>query len=523
MLRSNGKEDENSQLHQLNRLLSVSEIAAGIAHEVKNPLTSVKGFLQLLHEKYADEYCEIAESELDNAISIITNFLQVARPNMDDEPYQEVNIATELESILDLFLDRQYLVPVIKEFQDTHITLYARRNQLKRALFNLLKNAFESIPDRGSIRIQHYAQGSQLVVVIQDTGVGIDEDKLPLLGTPFITTKDDGTGMGLPQVYSAVYQHGGSIDVESKKNVGTTFYIYLPIHVQEEAHLNTIMDVVCHPDQSIQQFIEVNKEKFRECLVSEQTELTYTIEEVKEIANIDLINNAFNLIYLSLNNRPHEVVTFAKREGKTWAQHSLKLNYKLEWVQTLRKVFWDFFYNYCRIQKEHNFEDFFKIERTVNYNLDTFLNHFNISYNQFKDEVLQTQRELVADLSVPIIPLTRTVSILPLIGTIDTCRAQTVQEKVLHQIELLQIETIIIDFSGIPYLDTPVVTHLIRLFDGIELMGCKTVLTGIRAEVANALVEMGVSIRHNVIKKGTLQQALESIGFNNELLAPQNT
>lgn len=511
------KQDQDESLSsQLHRLSSMGQVAAGIAHEVKNPLTSVKGFLQLLQEKYTDTYLQIAESELDNAISIITDFLQVTKPDLNDEPFREMNIAAELESISSLFLDRLYEVTLIKEFKDTEITLYGQRNQLKRAFFNLLKNAFESIPDKGFIRIRHYVKDAQLVVSIEDSGIGIDNDKLPLLGTPFLTTKDDGTGMGLPQVYSAIYQHGGKVDVVSEIGKGTTFYIYLPIHKKEEPQL-TIIDVTCEANQSIQDFIEANKEKIRDHLISEQTELTYTIEEVKEISNIDLVSNAFNLIHLILSNRPHEVVTFAAHEGEIWARHSLKLSYKLEWVQTLRKVFWDFLFNYYRNQPSHSFEEFFKIERIVNYNLDTFLNHFNISYNQFKDEVLQAQRAIVEDLSVPIIPLTSTVSILPLIGTVDGFRAQTVQEKVLRQIELLQIETIIIDFSGISSLDTSVLSHLFKLFDGIDMMGCKTILTGIRAEVAAALVKMGITIGGSVTKKGNLQQALESIGFTIDL------
>ena len=215
-----------------------------------------------------------------------------------------------------------------------------------------------------------------------------------------------------------------------------------------------------------------------------------------------------------MKNSPHELITFAKREGKKWAKHSLQLNIKLEWLQSVRKVLWDFIYNYYRVNdKEMIREDFFQLERKVNYSLDIFIKQFSISYNQFKDEILRTQREMVEDLSVPIIPLTKTVSILPLIGTIDTFRANTVNEKVLRQIEVLQIETLIIDLSGVTFLDSAVLNHLFKLFDGIELMGCSAVLTGIRSEIAASMLKMGLSINNNVIKKGNLQQALESLGF----------
>ncbi|MDP4106307.1 MAG: ATP-binding protein [Bacillota bacterium] len=506
------KKDTNNQ-YQLDRISSMGQVAAGIAHEVKNPLTTVKGFLQLFQEKYDDDYTQVALSELDSALAILGNLLQVTKPEMDDEVIQEINIASELESILNLFLDRQYQVDIIKEFRDTNITIYGKRNQLKRAFFNLLKNAFEAIPDKGMIRIQHYLEEGHLVVTIEDTGIGISEDKIALLGTPFFSTKDDGTGMGLSQVYSSIYQFGGRIHVESILEQGTKFFIFIPIRKQGVSLLNTI-DVVADPNQSLEDFVKENLEKIHDQLLQEDYEISSRLKEIEEISDISLKKNVFDLIKLVFKNSPHELITFAKGEGKKWAKHSLQLNLKLEWLQSLRKVLWDFVYNFYRVSnQELSREDFFQIERKVNYSLDTFIKQFSISYNQFKDEILRTQREMVEDLSVPIIPLTKTVSILPLIGTIDTFRANTVNEKVLRQIEVLQIETIIIDLSGVTFLDSAVLNHLFKLFDGIELMGCKAVLTGIRSEIAGSMLKMGLTINNNVIKKGNLQQALESLGF----------
>ena len=506
------EKDTNNQYH-LDRISSMGQVAAGIAHEVKNPLTTVKGFLQLFQEKYDDDYTQVALSELDSALSILGNLLQVTKPEMDNEVIQEINIASELESILNLFLDRQYQVDVIKEIRDTHITIFGKRNQLKRAFFNLLKNAFEAIPEKGMIRIQHYLEEDQLVITIEDTGIGISEDKIALLGTPFFSTKDDGTGMGLSQVYSSIYQFGGRIHVESKLEQGTKFFIYIPIHKQEVSLLNTI-DVVIDSNQTLEEFIKGNLEKIHEQLLLEDFEVSSRLKEIEENSEISLVQNVNFLIELVLKNSPHELITFAKREGKKWAKHSLQLNIKLEWLQSVRKVLWDFIYNYYRVNdKEMIREDFFQLERKVNYSLDIFIKQFSISYNQFKDEILRTQREMVEDLSVPIIPLTKTVSILPLIGTIDTFRANTVNEKVLRQIEVLQIETLIIDLSGVTFLDSAVLNHLFKLFDGIELMGCSAVLTGIRSEIAASMLKMGLSINNNVIKKGNLQQALESLGF----------
>ncbi|KPV42075.1 ATP-binding protein [Alicyclobacillus ferrooxydans] len=504
------KEIVDNDRHRSERLLSMGQIAAGIAHEVKNPLTSVKGFLQLLREKYQDDFFTIAESELDNAIAIITDFLKVTKPEMDDESYQVVNVAAELEAVLNLFLDRQYRISVIKNFRDTKQTIYAKKNQIKRALFNILKNAFESISsDTGIVRVSHYVEHSQLVIIIEDTGVGIHEDKISMLGTPFFTTKDEGTGMGLSQVYSTVYGHGGTVHVQSTLGVGTQFSIYLPIESKEERPLTEI-DVIYSTGLTLQGFVEANQERFRDHLLSNRPEIASTLLKIKEESGVDLVNNALILVELTLGNHPHELALFANKEGKLWAKHSLQVSFKLEWIETIKRVLWDYIYNYYRVQ-ETNFSltAFFELERSINSTLDSFLTHFTISYNQFKDELLQSQRELVENLSVPIIPLTKTVSIVPLIGTIDTFRAVTVQEKVLRQIELDRIETMIIDLSGVTYLDTAVLNHLFHLFDGIEMMGCKAIVTGIRAEIASVLVKTGLSMGHNVIKKGNLQQALE--------------
>lgn len=490
----------------------MGQVAAGIAHEVKNPLTAVKGFLQLLREKYPDKYFEIAESELDNALSIIRDFLQVTKPEMVNEPYQVISLAAELESVLNLFQDRLYQVKVTKEFNDTSVTVYGKRSQLKRAFFNLLKNAFESIAGEGEIHVLHYADGDHIVVTIEDSGVGMSQEMIGLLGTPFFTTKQEGTGMGLSQVYSTVYQHGGRIHVESDTGIGTRFYILIPITHQEGSSL-TELDIPYVEGQSLREFMVENEVRFCESLL-ERSELASTVQEIKEETGVDLVRNAVSLVDLTLSNHPHELITFAKKEGVLWARHSLQVSFKLEWLQTIKAVLWTFIYNYYRMVKvQQTTEDFFQLERTVNSSLDLFLSHFTISYNHFKDELLQTQRELVENLSVPIIPLSESVSILPLIGTMDTFRAKTVQEKVLKQIEALRIQTMIIDLSGVSYLDTSVLNHLFHLFDGIELMGCTAVVTGIRADIASALVRSELSLGSNVIKKGNVQQALEELNL----------
>lgn len=180
--------DEN-----MGRLASIGQISAGIAHEVRNPLTAVKGFLQLLKEdSQQHEYVDIALSELDNALNTLNNLLQVSRADLVDEPFVHMNLCTEIESIISLFKDQMYRITVDKHFLNTDIDILGQKNALKKAFFNLLKNAFEAIPDKGKITITHQRQGSNIVVSISDTGVGIPEEKLKLLGTPFLQRKSPG-------------------------------------------------------------------------------------------------------------------------------------------------------------------------------------------------------------------------------------------------------------------------------------------------------------------------------------------
>ncbi|GIQ66432.1 hypothetical protein PACILC2_50000 [Paenibacillus cisolokensis] len=162
------------------------------------------------------------------------DLLQVSKPDLEDESYVAINLCSELESLLYLFQDQIYRVEIVKKFRNRDEIIYGKRNQLKKAFFNLLKNAFEAIPNEGIITIEHYREGDFIYAIISDTGVGVPKEKLELLGTPFFTTKDEGTGMGLTQVFSTIYQHGGTIDVKSREGTGTTFTIQFQTKITEQ-------------------------------------------------------------------------------------------------------------------------------------------------------------------------------------------------------------------------------------------------------------------------------------------------
>jgi len=503
------REDKERNVLHLNQLASVGQIAAGIAHEVKNPLTAVKGFLQLLKESPTDEYVDIAQSELNNALATLENLLHVSKPDSDEEPYQPIKMAVELEVLFTLFQDQIYRVEIQRNLRDTETMIYGKRNQLKKALFNLLKNAFEAIPEKGTITVEHYETDEEVHISIRDTGVGIPPEKLKMLGTPFFTTKPDGTGMGLTQVFSVIYEHHGTIDVHSIVNQGTTFHISLPKKTNSPHRGVIDLNVDYVQGEDVRNFLLQNQNFFEKRLLTEAVHVNEKINEILNIGNIDLLSNAHKLVLLIVDGREHEMISFAKKEGVAWAKYSLTLAFKLEWIQTVRRVLWDFLYQYDRLHSKGNDrEHFFELERSINHMVDQFLNHFFISYSECKDQLIHSQREMVNNLSVPIIPLTQNVCILPLIGKIDDERASIIEEKVINHIGESRIEVLIMDLSGVFSMEITILNKWMGLLNGMTLMGCKPVVTGLRPEVVRQIIQSGISFESPVITKGTLQQAL---------------
>jgi two-component system, sporulation sensor kinase A len=211
------------------KLSSVGQIAAGIAHEVKNPLTSVKGFLQLLNEHNPHPYINIIGDELAKALNILQCLLQVSKPDLDDEPVIDIHLCELLTSQMNLFQERLYKIEIEMDLIDSEKLILGKKNLLQRAFFNLIKNAIEAIGEKGTIRIEHFYKDDWIHIRVTDSGVGIPKEKLKMLGTPFFTTKTEGTGLGLTQVFTTVNEHNGNISIQSEEGKGTTFHIQLPL------------------------------------------------------------------------------------------------------------------------------------------------------------------------------------------------------------------------------------------------------------------------------------------------------
>lgn len=228
VLDSTTRKAAEKRLSAAEKLSAIGQMAAGIAHEVRNPLTTVKGFVQLLQKQVSHSYFEIIVEELDNAIKTLNNLLQVAKPDLDDEPSVSIHLCPELDSLIFLFQEKLYNIKVNKIFLDQDKQISGKKNLLFKAFFNLIKNALESIEGKGELTIEHFYKDGFIHLKFKDSGVGIPEEQMKMLGTPFFSTKNDGTGMGLTQVFTTIHQHGGSINVTSKLGQGTTFHLHLP-------------------------------------------------------------------------------------------------------------------------------------------------------------------------------------------------------------------------------------------------------------------------------------------------------
>ncbi|GAB1810165.1 STAS domain-containing protein [Priestia megaterium] len=270
------------------------------------------------------------------------------------------------------------------------------------------------------------------------------------------------------------------------------------------------METIYIQREKMTDFIRDNKQNFQDKLLSEAVNVASKINDILETGNIDLLKNAQKLSLYVVEQKEEQLVAFAQQEGIAWAEHSLTLAFKLEWVQSIRRTLWHFLYQYDRINNQFNSrEEFYALEKRINDKIDQFLNTFLISYSKYKDELIASQRELVEHLSVPVIPLSQSIAVLPLIGMIDTYRIQTIEEKVLTAISDLKIQTLIIDLSGAANMEMHVIDHFQKVLTGISMMGCKAILTGLRADLVRTMIHSGISFEEKAETKGTLQQTLK--------------
>lgn len=217
------------------KLSVVGKLAAGVAHEIRNPLTSIKGFIQLLQKGEENpSYYDIIHSEICRLDDIVGGFLTFAR--LQGPQMNEVDIKVLLEEIIQLFEKQNTFknVNIVQTYCAESIWVQCDKNQMKQIFINIVKNAVEAMPNGGVLKI-HLLKGESESIQIRfvDEGCGISEERMEHIGEPFFSTKEKGTGLGLMISKKIVEEHGGTISIESKINQGTTVEINLPIHLSK--------------------------------------------------------------------------------------------------------------------------------------------------------------------------------------------------------------------------------------------------------------------------------------------------
>lgn len=219
-------------LRKAEKLNVVGELAAGIAHEIRNPLTSLKGFIQLLRPSLTEKkaYTDVMISELQRIEQIVTELLLLAKPQAVQ--FEKKNLRQLLEHVRTLLNTKAIMsnIGILLNYQCETAKIFCEENQLKQVLINLLKNAIEAMPSGGEIfmEAENIDEKSVCIRVI-DQGCGIPENNLAKLGEPFYTTKQQGTGLGLMISQKIIREHGGSMQFISRENEGTTVEIKLPV------------------------------------------------------------------------------------------------------------------------------------------------------------------------------------------------------------------------------------------------------------------------------------------------------
>lgn len=222
------------QLLGLEKMELVYHLSAAISHEVRNGLTSARGFIQLTKEIEEDtqkgNYLRIATEEIDRTELIIRDFLTFAKPSLRQE--KEIHLDQLINHTLMLIepLANMHSIVVHKDLQ--HVKINGDQNLIQQSLLNIFKNAIEAMPDGGVLDIQLQQTDKQLVITVKDTGIGMTPEQIDRLGTPYYSTKGQkGTGLGMMVAYRVIKELNGTIEVSSTMDVGTTFTIYLPLTI----------------------------------------------------------------------------------------------------------------------------------------------------------------------------------------------------------------------------------------------------------------------------------------------------
>ncbi|MBI5408398.1 MAG: HAMP domain-containing protein [Nitrospirae bacterium] len=220
-----------THLLQAEKLSTIGQISAGLAHELKNPMTTLKMLFQAFKEQpdMTKEDAEVISKEIEKIDTIITRFLGFVREK--EFHVSEINMNSMMERVLSLaaFDIRRYGIVVQSELPESLPVIKGDRALLEHVFLNLILNAIQAMPEGGEIRISGKTDGGFVEVMLSDKGGGIPEDIRSKVFDPFFTTKESGTGLGLSIAYNIVKSHNGKLFFHSNEGAGTVFTVRLPV------------------------------------------------------------------------------------------------------------------------------------------------------------------------------------------------------------------------------------------------------------------------------------------------------
>jgi two-component system sensor histidine kinase PilS (NtrC family) len=224
-----------SELRLKDRMAAVGELAAGIAHEIRNPLAAIAGSVQVLKSSKSlssqeQRLMSIVLKDSERLNKSIAEFLRFVRPQ--ERVPTEFDIAGALAETLDLLANSSELLPdhaIHPEIVPQSFFITGDADQIRQVFWNLARNAMQAMPKGGTLTVRTAIDDGQYNIIFSDSGHGMSEADLRRLFTPFRTNFPSGTGLGMAISYRIVQDHGGSIDVQSKEGVGTTITVSLPV------------------------------------------------------------------------------------------------------------------------------------------------------------------------------------------------------------------------------------------------------------------------------------------------------
>jgi signal transduction histidine kinase len=238
---------KDTRLRRSENLASMTTMAAGVAHEIKNPLAAMSIHLQLLTKAFerkqnltmedASRYINVLSEEIERLNSIVVDFLFAVRPM--DTKLKLTSVSKTLNEICD-FVEPELNENHVKLVRDIKSTpkVELDTNLFRQALLNIIKNAMNAIEKKGTIKVSVKLRGDEVVIVVHDTGKGMKQDTLNKIFEPYFTTRASGTGLGLTVVYKVIKEHKGDIRVKSELNKESEFTIRLPVPHSERLALD---------------------------------------------------------------------------------------------------------------------------------------------------------------------------------------------------------------------------------------------------------------------------------------------